>query len=93
MAVFYGATFPTYAACAGDYFPRKLIGSVVGAWSLFYGLGVILAHWAGGILRDMTGNYDCSFVINAAMAALGLLVISGVKSVQRTRVTDSDFSS
>lgn len=91
MAVFYGATFPTYAACAGDYFPRQLIGSVVGAWSLFYGLGVILAHWVGGLLRDTTGNYHCSFQINAAMAVLGLLVIAAVKTVESARLSKSDF--
>jgi MFS family permease len=35
MALFYGATFPIYGACAGDYFPREALGTVTGAWTPF----------------------------------------------------------
>jgi len=38
MAVFYGATFPMYGACAGDYFPEEIMGTVIGA-------GAITVHW------------------------------------------------
>ncbi len=71
LAVFYGVTFPIYGACAGDYFPRALMGSVIGAWTPFYGIGAILAHWVCGMLRDTTGSYNIAFSINAIMAALG----------------------
>ncbi len=79
MALFYGATFPIYGACAGDYFPRDVMGTVIGAWTPFYGLGAILVHWVTGILRDTTGIYDHAFMINAAMAAGGLFLICLVK--------------
>lgn len=79
MALFYGATFPLYGACAGDYFPRELIGTVIGAWTPMYGIGAILAHWVTGILRDTTGIYDHAFAINSCMAAAALLLISLVK--------------
>jgi sugar phosphate permease len=79
MALFYGATFPLYGACAGDYFPRELIGTVIGAWTPMYGIGAILAHWVTGILRDTAGIYDHAFVINACMAATGLCLISFLK--------------
>jgi sugar phosphate permease len=79
MALFYGATFPIYGACAGDYFPRDMMGTVIGAWTPFYGLGAILVNWVTGILRDTTGIYDHAFTINAAMAALGLFLICLVK--------------
>ena len=71
LAVFYGVTFPIYGACAGDYFPRALMGTVIGAWTPFYGIGAILAHWVCGILRDITGSYSIAFSINAIMATLG----------------------
>jgi len=71
LAVFYGVTFPIYGACAGDYFPRALMGTVIGAWTPFYGIGAILAHWVSGMLRDATGSYSIAFIINAIMAALG----------------------
>jgi len=45
LAVFYGATFPIYGACAGDYFPKEAMGTVAGAWTPFYGSGAILTHW------------------------------------------------
>jgi len=75
---FYGATFPMYGACAGDYFPKQIIGTVVGAWTPFYGLGAIAVHWVSGLLRDAGGSYHQAFAINAVMAALGLLLISRV---------------
>ncbi|MBW1706641.1 MAG: MFS transporter [Deltaproteobacteria bacterium] len=75
MAVFYGVTFPMYGVCAGDYFPKEVMGTVIGAWTPFYGGGAILVHWVSGVLRDTTGNYDQAFVINAVMAALGMVLI------------------
>jgi sugar phosphate permease len=78
FAVFYGVTFPIYGACAGDYFPREVMGTVIGAWTPFYGLGAILVHWVSGRLRDTTGTYDHAFVITAVMAAVSVLLILGV---------------
>ncbi|MBW2153310.1 MAG: MFS transporter [Deltaproteobacteria bacterium] len=79
MAIFYGATFPIYGACAGDYFPRKVMGTIIGAWTPFYGLGAIATHWITGALRDMTGVYRHGFFINIIMAALALFFIRLVR--------------
>lgn len=79
MAVFYGATFPIYGACAGDYFPKEAIGTVAGAWTPFYGSGAILTHWVTGWLRDVTGVYDHAFIICAAMAAGSVALMDLVK--------------
>jgi sugar phosphate permease len=79
LAFFCGAIFPVYGACAGDYFPRNVMGTVIGAWTLFYGVGAVLVHWVTGILRDTTGNYDQPFMINIAMAALGVFFMALVK--------------
>jgi len=75
FAVFYGPTFPIYGACAGDYFPRRVMGTVIGAWTPFYGLGAILSHWVTGLLRDSTGMYTTAFVTNGVMALAGLALI------------------
>ena len=83
LALFYGATFPIYGACAGDFFPREVMGTVIGAWTPFYGLGGILVHWVSGILRDTTGNYDYPFMINTVMAALGAFLMCLVRQRQR----------
>ena len=80
LAIFYGVTFPIYGACAGDYFPKGSMGTVIGAWTPFYGAGAILTHWITGTLRDSTGVYNHSFVISVIMALFGILLMSRVKS-------------
>jgi sugar phosphate permease len=79
LAVFFGATFPIYGACAGDYFPRQAMGTIIGAWTPFYGSGGILAHWVTGMLRDSTGIYNHAFLINVLMGAAAVLLISLVR--------------
>jgi len=79
LAVFYGVTFPIYSACAGDFFPKEVMGTVIGAWTPFYGLGAIMVHWVAGILRDTTGVYDHAFVINICVAVAGLALMFFVK--------------
>jgi sugar phosphate permease len=79
MAVFYGATFPIYGACAGDYFPREAIGTVAGSWTPFYGSGAMLTHWVTGRLRDATGSYDLAFLICALMAGISVALMARVR--------------
>jgi MFS family permease len=79
MAVFYGVTFPIYGACAGDFFPREVMGTVIGAWVPFYGIGGIVVHWISGILRDTTGRYDHAFLILVLTAVLGAVLMYLVK--------------
>ncbi|RLB16508.1 MAG: hypothetical protein DRG63_05180, partial [Deltaproteobacteria bacterium] len=80
LAAFYGATFPMYGACAGDYFPKEIMATVLGAWTPFYGIGAISAHWITGLLRDNMRNYTSGFLINLVMAGLSLLLISAIKT-------------
>ena len=79
LGVAYGTTFPIYGLCAGDYFPREAIATVVGAWTPFYGCGAILTHWLSGMLRDTTGVYNHAFIISVFMACAALLLMSRVK--------------
>ncbi|MFH1351198.1 MAG: MFS transporter [Pseudomonadota bacterium] len=83
MAVFYGVTFPMYGACAGDYFPKEIMGTVLGAWTPFYGLGAIMAHWISGILRDMTGRYNEAFMFSVGVALTSLFLMLPIKKVER----------
>ena len=79
MAIFYGATFPMYGACAGDYFPKNIMGTVIGAWTPLYGCGAILTHWSTGVLRDLTGIYNYAFIVYVVMGILSIVLISLVK--------------
>jgi sugar phosphate permease len=82
VGIAYGTTFPIYGLCAGDYFPRETIATVIGAWTPFYGCGAILTHWISGTLRDTTGVYNHAFIISAIMAFVGLLLMSRVKKIR-----------
>ncbi|MCF8034311.1 MAG: MFS transporter [Desulfarculaceae bacterium] len=77
LAFFFGANFPIYGACSGDYFPRQIMATVIGAWTVFNGLGSICVHWVAGMLRDYTGGYGISFGIDVgmALAALALMLL------------------
>jgi sugar phosphate permease len=85
LAVFYGATFPMYGACGGDYFPKDVMGTVIGAWTPFYGLGAILSNWVIGWLRDRMGVYDQAFIINAVMAGMAMALMGLVRAAPRSR--------
>lgn len=76
MAAFYGATFPLYGVCAGDYFPREAMATVLGAWTPFYGLGAVAVHWVNGILVDVTGVYTHSFAIGIFMSIAATLLMA-----------------
>ena len=75
IGIFFGAIWPLYGVCAGDYFPKEILGTVIGAWTPFYGLGAIMVHWVTGILRDSTGVYNHAFIIGASMAALAVILV------------------
>ncbi len=75
QAIFCGATFPTYGALAGDYFPK----SVIGTWTPFYGLGAIAIHWVTVVLRDTSRIYEQGFLICAVTSAIGLVLFLFVR--------------
>jgi len=89
LAMFYGATFPIYGACAGDYFPKEVMGTVMGLWTPFYGLGAVLVHWITGALRDSTGGYNEAFLITAVMGSVAVVLMAGVG--KRNRISNNEY--
>ncbi|OPY75721.1 MAG: putative sulfoacetate transporter SauU [Syntrophorhabdus sp. PtaU1.Bin058] len=69
LGAFFGSTFPMYGACGGDYFRKEIMGTVIGALTLFYGCGAIIANRLGGHIRDITGSFFIPFA-GAMIAAL-----------------------
>jgi hypothetical protein len=55
------------------------MGTVIGAWTPFYGVGAVLVHWVTGILRDRTGIYDYPFMICTGTALFATLLIFPLK--------------
>jgi len=76
---FYAAVWPMYAAAAADFFPAGSTGSVLGFWTIFYGLGLMLAGILGGYIADLTGSFTRSFILAAFAGALGTFFLSQMK--------------
>ena len=72
---FYGAIWPLYAACARDYFPKEVAGSVLGLLTIFYGAGGMVTPVLTGYLADTTGTFRWSFGLGAITAFIAALVI------------------
>jgi sugar phosphate permease len=84
FGVFYAAAWPMYAAAAADFFPLGATGSVLGFWTIFYGLGVILSPSLGGYIADLTGTFTWSFLMAALTGAVATFFLS--------RITEPTFN-
>jgi sugar phosphate permease len=79
FGAFYGAAFPMYGACGGDYFRKEVMGTVIGLFTLFYGIGAIVTGRLTGYLRDLYGSFTVPFVIVAGFAVVSAAIMSFVK--------------
>ena len=79
FGIFYAAVWPVYAALAAEIFPAGATGSVIGFWTIFYGLSVVLAPAVGGYIADATGTFVYSFLTAAASGCLATLFLLPVK--------------
>ena len=71
----YGAIFAMVAACARDYFPREVTGTVLGLLTFFYGVGAMISPVLTGYLADVTGTFRWPFGLGAlACLFAGLLI-------------------
>jgi sugar phosphate permease len=79
LGAFFGSTFPMYGACGGDYFRKEVMGTVIGALTLFYGCGAIVANRFGGHIRDITGSFFIPFTAAIVAAACAAVLFFFVK--------------
>jgi len=82
FGVFFAAVWPMYAAAAAEFFPPGATGSVLGFWTIFYGLALIFGPGLGGYIADLTGTFTWSFLMAAAAGIMGTFFFSKMK---RTR--------
>ena len=71
----YGAVWPLYAACARDFFPKRIAGSVIGLWTLIMGLSSIASPMVTGWTIDATGGYTWAFILALAISTLSFLLL------------------
>lgn len=83
LGAFFGATFPMYGAAGGDYFQKEIMGTVIGALTIFYGSGAILAHRLAGHIRDVTGSFTIPFTIAIVASIIAAVLMGLVKQPTR----------
>jgi len=82
FGVFFAAVWPMYGAVAAEFFPPGTTGSVLGFWTIFYGLALIFGPAGGGYIADRTGTFTWSFLMAAAAGVVGTFFLLTMK---RTR--------
>ena len=77
----YGGVMPLYAVIAREYFPMRIMGTVIGASSLIASLGMSLGPAVGGWIFDTFGTYGWlylgSLIMGLAAAGIALAFPSG----------------
>ena len=84
---FYSAMFPIYAACASEYFEEKSSGSVIGLWTLFYGIGATTSPTIAGFMRESIGSYSPAFTLSAITMVLSVIPLLPVEAKGPKRKT------
>jgi MFS family permease len=61
----YGGHVPQFPALMGEFFGLQRMGTILGAATIFYGLGAALGPFLGGHIFDTTGKYAGAFTLGA----------------------------
>ncbi len=81
----YGTLWAVYAASARDLFPGDYSGSIIGLWTLFHGLGSVIAPIFAGLIIDRTGTYRWAFVLAVSASLLSLFLLLPVRRLSMNR--------
>ncbi|MBI2735148.1 MAG: MFS transporter [Rhodospirillales bacterium] len=75
FGLIYGGIMPLYAVIAREYFPMRIMGTVLGASTVFSAGGMALGPVVGGWIYDTTGGYGWLYIASAGMG-LGAMFIA-----------------
>jgi len=78
----YGAVWPLYAAVAGAFSPSGATGSVIGFWTVFYGIMLIGGPPLGGYIADVTGTFLWSFLTAASTGLIAGFIVTRLKMIE-----------
>ena len=67
FGLIYGGIMPLYAVIAREYFPMRIMGTVIGASAIFSSLGMALGPAVGGWIYDTTGGYGWLYIASAGI--------------------------
>jgi len=75
FGLIYGGIMPLYAVIAREYFPMRIMGTVLGATTIFSSLGMALGPAVGGMIYDTTGSYGWLYIASFGIG-LGAMAIA-----------------
>ncbi|MBL6651563.1 MAG: MFS transporter [Reyranella sp.] len=75
FGLIYGGIMPLYAVIAREYFPMRIMGTVLGAATIFSSGGMALGPALGGWIFDTTGSYGWLYIASFGMG-LGAVAIA-----------------
>jgi MFS family permease len=75
FGLIYGGIMPLYAVIAREYFPMRIMGTVLGASTIFSAGGMALGPALGGWIFDTTGSYGWLYIASFGMG-LGAVAIA-----------------
>ena len=82
FGIIYASIWPMYAAAGADFFPPGTTGSVLGFWTIFFGIGLILAPTVGGWIADLSGSFVKSFLVAAATGVVAAFFITRIRKME-----------
>jgi MFS family permease len=74
LGLAYGGVMPLYAVLARDYFPARVMGTVLGGITMTSSIGMAFGPLGGGWLFDTFGDYHWLYVSSAAIGLAAALV-------------------
>lgn len=77
-----GSRGPLISATAMRFFHGRNIGTIYGTVSIGSGLGAALGSWCGGLIHDVTGNYDMLIafaLVNVIVGMIPFLIVPALR--------------
>ena len=65
LGLAYGGVMPLYSVLAREYFPPRLLGTVLGAATMTSSIGMAFGPLGGGWLYDTYGTYHWLYIASA----------------------------
>ncbi len=81
----FGGMLTIFPAITANYFGVKNLGVNYGLVFTAWGGGGVFGPLVGGIVRDMTGTYDASYTISAALSIIGIILAVTMKAPKDIR--------
>ena len=74
VGVVAGGTMPLQGQVWADYYGRNIVGAITGYSSLVMMPSTTFSAFSGAVLHDLTGSYQLTFTIMAALSAVAAVL-------------------